>query len=204
MLRNRIYYRVKPFIPQSLRTAVRRRMALWLRDRVANIWPIMPGSERPPANWSGWPEGKKFALVLTHDVDQGFVIAAKSGTKPVAAAVFFYAGKAALFKFAASDKGAQELRGSNLVMWEGIKRLARKGLKTLHFGRTSVDNDGLRRFKLSWGAEEELIEYFRFAFRPNMWVNSCRNASEFHNRLFRRLPLAVNRIAGPLIYPHLD
>jgi len=29
----------------------------------------MPGSERPPANWKGWPEGKKFALVLTHDVD---------------------------------------------------------------------------------------------------------------------------------------
>jgi glycosyltransferase involved in cell wall biosynthesis len=29
----------------------------------------MPGSERPPDNWSGWPEGKKFALVLTHDVE---------------------------------------------------------------------------------------------------------------------------------------
>jgi glycosyltransferase involved in cell wall biosynthesis len=36
---------------------------------VANIWPIMPGSERPPENWPGWPEGKKFALVLTHDVE---------------------------------------------------------------------------------------------------------------------------------------
>lgn len=32
-------------------------------------WPIMPGSERPPTNWKGWPEGKKFALVLTHDVE---------------------------------------------------------------------------------------------------------------------------------------
>ena len=29
----------------------------------------MPGSERPPENWTGWPEGKKFALVLTHDVE---------------------------------------------------------------------------------------------------------------------------------------
>ena len=29
----------------------------------------MPGSERPPENWPGWPNGKKFALVLTHDVE---------------------------------------------------------------------------------------------------------------------------------------
>ncbi len=29
----------------------------------------MPGSERPPENWPGWPNGKKFAFVLTHDVE---------------------------------------------------------------------------------------------------------------------------------------
>ena len=29
----------------------------------------MPGSETPPEGWTGWPEGKKFALVLTHDVE---------------------------------------------------------------------------------------------------------------------------------------
>ena len=31
----------------------------------------MPGSEHPPSNWQGWPEGKKFAFVLTHDVESG-------------------------------------------------------------------------------------------------------------------------------------
>lgn len=40
-----------------------------LRDRGLANWPIMPGSEFPPENWRGWPEGKKFALVLTHDVE---------------------------------------------------------------------------------------------------------------------------------------
>src|SRR5712692_533747 len=69
MLRNRVYYRVKPFIPQSLRTALRRRLASRLRGGVADIWPVMPGSERPPEDWPGWPEGKKFAVVLTHDVE---------------------------------------------------------------------------------------------------------------------------------------
>lgn len=40
-----------------------------LRGQVGNIWPIMPGSERPPQGWPGWPGGKKFAVVLTHDVE---------------------------------------------------------------------------------------------------------------------------------------
>ena len=69
MLRNRIYYGLKPFVPQSLRTAIRRSLALRLRKRIADVWPIMPASERPPENWPGWPAGKKFAFVLTHDVE---------------------------------------------------------------------------------------------------------------------------------------
>jgi D-aspartate ligase len=69
VLRNRIYYGLKPFVPESLRTAIRRSLALRLRKRIADVWPIMPGSERPPENWPGWPAGKKFAFVLTHDVE---------------------------------------------------------------------------------------------------------------------------------------
>src|SRR6266516_7064897 len=69
MLRNRIYYQLKPFIPRALRAAVRRRIALRLEARVQGVWPIMPGSEQTPPGWQGWPDGKKFALVLTHDVE---------------------------------------------------------------------------------------------------------------------------------------
>jgi glycosyltransferase involved in cell wall biosynthesis len=69
MLRNRLYYRAKPFIPSFIRTAVRRKLVLRLRDKVEDIWPIMPGSERPPAERRRWPGDKKFALVLTHDVE---------------------------------------------------------------------------------------------------------------------------------------
>jgi glycosyltransferase involved in cell wall biosynthesis len=69
MLRNRLYYRVKPFVPQPLRTAIRRRLVIRSRASVAKVWPIIPGAERPPEGWPGWPGNKKFALVLTHDVE---------------------------------------------------------------------------------------------------------------------------------------
>jgi predicted glycosyltransferase len=70
MLRNRIYYRLKPFIPHALRTAIRRKLAARLRIEARDTWPIMAGSERAPENWPGWPNHRKFAVVLTHDVEQ--------------------------------------------------------------------------------------------------------------------------------------
>jgi glycosyltransferase involved in cell wall biosynthesis len=69
MLRNRLYYRIKPLVPRNVRLAIRRQVALRKREQVRDIWPILPGSEKPPAGWTGWPDGKKFALVITHDVE---------------------------------------------------------------------------------------------------------------------------------------
>jgi glycosyltransferase involved in cell wall biosynthesis len=69
MLRNKIYYRIKPLLPWPVRVGIRRLFAHRRRVLARESWPIMPGSEKPPANWAGWPDGKKFALVLTHDVE---------------------------------------------------------------------------------------------------------------------------------------
>src|SRR5437763_16446840 len=69
MLRNKLYYRVKPLLPFNVRIAIRRSLARRQRTRQGHAWPVMPGSENPPKDWRGWPEGKKFALVLTHDVE---------------------------------------------------------------------------------------------------------------------------------------
>ena len=69
MLRNRLYYSVKPHVPYLLRLGFRKWLARRKLPRVRNEWPIVPGSERPPEGWQGWPQGKRFALVLTHDVE---------------------------------------------------------------------------------------------------------------------------------------
>jgi hypothetical protein len=64
-----LYYFVKPAIPQNLRLALRRNIALRKRSRCADIWPINPATATRPKWWPGWPEGKQFAFVLTHDVE---------------------------------------------------------------------------------------------------------------------------------------
>jgi hypothetical protein len=74
----------------------------------------------------------------------------------------------------------------------------------LHFGRTSLANEGLRRFKLTWGTQEEKIEYLKFDSVAGAWATGRDAASGFHTEVFSRLPLALNSLAGALIYPHLD
>src|SRR5439155_4766747 len=126
----------------------------------------------------------------------GFIVLAQRGSRPIAAAIFFCFGKNALYKYGASDKRFQELRANNLVMWHGIQALAQAGAEKLHFGRTECENDGLRRFKLSWGTEEETIDYFRVDSSGRQFLAAARHGSGFHKRIFGILPLVFNRLAG--------
>jgi CelD/BcsL family acetyltransferase involved in cellulose biosynthesis len=134
----------------------------------------------------------------------GFIVLVECQKGPIAAAMFFKLGRHVVYKFGASDERLQELRPNNLAMFEGIRHLAEGGAETLHFGRTETENQGLRRFKLSWGATEETIDYARFDTASASWKRSCDRRSTFHKRIFRALPASLNRLAGAMIYPHLD
>jgi len=69
MLANRAYYLLKPFIPWQVRIALRRRRARVRLAAAADVWPIDETSGVTPPGWPGWPNGKQFAFVLTHDVE---------------------------------------------------------------------------------------------------------------------------------------
>lgn len=64
-----IYYLLKPAIPWDVRMALRRVLANRLRRRSLGSWPIQESAAKVPEGWPGWPDGKKFAFVLTHDVE---------------------------------------------------------------------------------------------------------------------------------------
>jgi glycosyltransferase involved in cell wall biosynthesis len=75
MFSSRLYYRLKPYLPWRLRMGMRRVVARVQRRRFAQTWPINELAGRQPAGWPGWPDGKKFALVLTHDVESSHGLA---------------------------------------------------------------------------------------------------------------------------------
>lgn len=65
-----LYYVIKPVIPETFRFLLRHWYALPLKWAAAGAWPIRHESAVKPAGWPGWPNGKSFALVLTHDVER--------------------------------------------------------------------------------------------------------------------------------------
>lgn len=66
---NNIFYQFKPFIPRCVQLFLRRKIALKKRSIYSGVWPIDNSCGRPPGGWKGWPDGKRFALILTHDVE---------------------------------------------------------------------------------------------------------------------------------------
>jgi hypothetical protein len=135
--------------------------------------------------------------------DLGWVALAWHSRTPVAGAIFFRSAKTAVYKYAASNEAWQHLRPSNLILWEAINSFALQGFEELDFGRTSLDNEGLRRFKLGWGAKECRIEYVRYDLRSRAFVTAQDRASAWHTRVFQVLPMIFSKMAGAVLYRHM-
>src|SRR5262245_58676084 len=66
----RAYYALKPMLPRRLQIAVRRAYAKRQARTEFPRWPIEPLLvERRRDELPAWPDGKRFAAILTHDVE---------------------------------------------------------------------------------------------------------------------------------------
>lgn len=146
-----------------------------------------------------------FQNVQKHILAQGggIIVLAQAGARSVAGSIFLQMGQQAIYKFGASDERTLELRGNDLVMWEGIKYFAARGCRKLHLGRTSAVNEGLRRFKLGWGARECSINYFKYDLRKSTFMPGRDEALGWYNRVFAALPSGLSRCLGALLYRHV-
>lgn len=70
MLLTKAYYTFKFLIPRPLQIQLRRYYVNRKQLQHTETWPIDHNADKPPEGWAGWPDGKKFSLVLTHDVDK--------------------------------------------------------------------------------------------------------------------------------------
>jgi hypothetical protein len=131
----------------------------------------------------------------------GFTVLARLNGQVLAGAVFLHYRGKGLYKFGASHPEMDQFRPSNFVMWQAIQTLCELGNHSLSFGRTSLNQEGLRRYKLGWGTREREISYVKLNVASRSYLS--QSGSAHANWLFGKLPIPLLRRIGALVYPHI-
>jgi CelD/BcsL family acetyltransferase involved in cellulose biosynthesis len=131
----------------------------------------------------------------------GFVQLVRLEGEPVAAAVFLAAAGTLTYKYSASDFEHRKLHPNHLMLMEGIRWGCEHGCHTLDMGKTEVENEGLRKFKRSWGAEERPLPYTHFGSVKRVGGGDGP-ASRLAATVIRRSPPIVGRLVGAALYRH--
>ena len=130
-----------------------------------------------------------------------FVWLVRDGEEPIAAAVYLTHGKLVTYKYGASAASALKKRPNNLLMLNVIRDHAERGFEVFDFGRTDLDNEGLRRFKRSLGAEEIPLAYTYLTEPAPLGEPSLKE--RVMTTTIRRSPAVVGRLAGQMLYRHV-
>jgi len=88
-------------------------------------------------------------------------------------------------------------------MWSAMKHYSEKGKKAMDLGRNSLENQGLRKYKNTWGADEKLTHYHRHDLKKNQTIIMKDDVYGWHNAIFTRLPISVTKMIGSILYKHI-
>jgi CelD/BcsL family acetyltransferase involved in cellulose biosynthesis len=137
------------------------------------------------------------------DEGLGFVWIVLDGDQPIAAAVFLTYNGTVTYKYSASATAALKKRPNNLLLCEAIRWSCEAGFDTFDFGRTDSDNEGLRKFKRSWGAEEHELSYTYLTDSEPALDVAPTMSSRLISATIQRSPAVVGRLAGEALYRHV-
>lgn len=65
----KLFYHLKLFLPRKTQIWLRRQAVKQKCKTCSGLWPVDATAGLKPGGWPGWPDGKQFALILTHDVE---------------------------------------------------------------------------------------------------------------------------------------
>lgn len=126
----------------------------------------------------------------------GFVLIVEEGSTAIAAAVFLVDRRTVVYKYSASDANRRNLRPNVLLLWSAIREACEQGFETFDFGRSELVAQGLREFKMGWGAVELPLRYSVIG-EP---AATAAGAPGLLGTVLRRSPVWVTRATGELLY----
>lgn len=148
---------------------------------------------------------KFFKSIHDHVISKGhgIILSAEYRGKRIAGNVCFHFDDKAVYKYGASDRNCQDVRANNLVMWEAIQYCLNNDFGSFCFGRTDIEDAGLRRFKLAWGATETIIRYYRYAISEKAFIAGRQPCAHYLQYAFKRVPIPILRCIGTAAYGYM-
>jgi len=130
----------------------------------------------------------------------GFTLVSYKDEKPIGGGVFLKFGSRVFYKFGASDFAYKSFHPSHACIWQAIRRGCMEGYRLFDFGRSDVNNNGLRVFKSGWGTVEQPLGYtFISDVAPAVGVSKLDGITSF---VIRNSPAWVCKLSGQLLYKH--
>jgi CelD/BcsL family acetyltransferase involved in cellulose biosynthesis len=190
--------RVRASIGRAARSGVVVRAAGCERD-VADVYYRLHVRTRRRLGVPAQPR-RFFRLLWARVVEAGLgsIFLAEVGGAPIAGAVFLHSNEHLVYKFAASDERFMSYQPNHAVLWEAIRWGCEHGYRVLDFGRSGVNDTGLRAFKAGWGAEERPLRYTTLVGVPRRSTPGAAGAAL--RPVLRRSPLWVVRGVGAALY----
>jgi CelD/BcsL family acetyltransferase involved in cellulose biosynthesis len=130
----------------------------------------------------------------------GFVLLAYKDAQCLAGGIFLHWQQTLTYKYAASSGEDQQYRPNNLLSWIAMRWGCENGYTVFDLGRTELTNEGLRRFKKGWGAEETPLPYSVLS-ATSIDTGSGKLMS-FISTAIQKAPPWVCRMTGEFLYRH--
>lgn len=128
----------------------------------------------------------------------GFLLLAYKEKVCVSAAIFLYWNRTLIYKYSASTAGGRHLLAMDPILWTAICWGCGNHFSWLDMGRTNLAEQGLRKFKRRWGAEESPLIYSVSPPQPPPSLQ--RKPMRLIQSVIKKSPLCVCRLAGQVYY----
>jgi CelD/BcsL family acetyltransferase involved in cellulose biosynthesis len=128
----------------------------------------------------------------------GQLLLAERGGVTIAGVVLLFGGRTVTYKYGASDDKAWQYRPNHALFAHAIRSACDNGYTAFDWGRSDHADEGLRRFKSSWGAIETPLAYTVLSDTPQATGDGRRGGVAA--RVIRRSPVWVCRAAGAVFY----
>ncbi|MBV5307934.1 MAG: FemAB family PEP-CTERM system-associated protein [Chromatium okenii] len=128
----------------------------------------------------------------------------RHGDTVVAGVVNFYFRDEVLPYYGGGTTAARELKANDFMYWEVMRNASERGCRLFDFGR-SKQGTGSFDFKRNWGFEPEPINYEYHLVKAKQIpdVNPLNPKYRLFIAAWKRLPLPVSRLIGPLLSRNL-